>query len=114
MRYLHRRCHILRSSSKFDLNEHLENFGSITMSIMLEEAEHALSEDYRHDWASINHEQFVYWEEDGDMKWSLIATKPSALDEQRKATLQSLGMHIPTEKDLRDRCTARCQMDMDL
>ena len=103
VRYLHRRCHILRSSSKFDKNESLERFGSTTMRIMLEEAEHALSDDYRHDWSSINHEQFVYWEEDGDMRWSLIATKPSALDEERRDLLQTLGMHVPTEEDLRDR-----------
>ena len=55
------------------------------------------------DWAAINHEQFVYWEEEGDAKWSLIATKPSALDDHRKETLRRLGMHVPTELDLRER-----------
>eukprot|EP00966_Prymnesium_polylepis_P285687 6599181-Prymnesium_polylepis.1 len=103
VRYVHRRCHILRSSSKFDLNEDLVAFGSTTLRVMLEEADHALSEDYRHDWAAINHEQFVYWDEDGDTKWSLIATKPRALDGDRRELLRGLGMHVPTEEDLRDR-----------
>lgn len=37
------------------------------------------------------------------MRWSLIATKPSALDEERRDLLRTLGMHVPTEEDLRDR-----------
>ena len=102
VRYLQRRCHILRSSDKFNRNESFQQFGSSTMSIMIEEAHHALSDDYRHDWGAINHEQFVYWQEDGDSKWSLIATKPNALTEERLNLLNSLDLHVPTADELRD------------
>ena len=70
---------------------------------MLEEAHHALSSDYRHDWGSINHEQFVYWQEGDDAKWSLIATKPSAIDDERKELLASLELHVPSTEELRER-----------
>jgi len=60
VRYLARRCHILRTSEKFNMNDGFERFGSSTLKIMMEEAHHALSDEYRHDWDAINHEQFVY------------------------------------------------------
>ena len=131
IRYLQRRCHILRSSEKFNMNERFPTFGSSTMvthpiqtqmtdhsppflrhltthsmisqRIMLEEAHHALSEDYRHDWGKINHEQFVYWQDGEDAKWSLIATKPSEIDNARLEVLDSLELHVPSSLELRER-----------
>lgn len=103
VRYLARRCHILRTSEKFNMNDGFERFGSSTLKIMMEEAHHALSDDYRHDWDAINHEQFVYWEEDGDSKWSLIATKPSEMSGERRQLLDELELRVPSADDLRKR-----------
>lgn len=103
VQYVHRRCGILRASEKFNKNVRFAHFGSTTMRVMLEEAEHALSDDYRHDWGSHNHQQFIYWKEGEDTKWSLIATQPSAMSNERKQLLLDLEMHVPTEEDLRDR-----------
>ena len=102
--YMHRRVHILKASEKFNKNEQYQHFGSTTMRVMLEEADHALSDDYRRNWdANIAHEQFVYWQdEDGDVKWSIISTKPSAMSEERKALLASLEMHVPSQDELHD------------
>jgi hypothetical protein len=157
LRYLHRRVHVLKESKKFNMNERYERFGSITMSVMLEEAEHALSADYRHDWGAAAHEQFVYWQEQQfelptnlhelslpelkaqcgrlseradlddlligqlriiaqeknpdsiiqglkaiatDTKWSIIATNPEAMSDERRAQLQSLDMHVPSINEL--------------
>ena len=73
------------------------------MRIMLDEAAHALSEDYRHDWGAINHEQFVYWQEGEDMQWNLIATKPGAMSEERQALLDALELNMPRAEELRER-----------
>ena len=101
--YMHRRVHILKGSEKFNKNEQFQNFGSTTMRVMLEEAGHALSDDYRRDWGAIEHEQFIYWQDEhGDFKWSIIATKPSMMSAERKALLASLDMHVPSQKELYD------------
>ena len=103
MRYVHRRCGILRASSKFNFKEVSNKFGSTTMKIMLQEARHALSEDYRKDWGSVNHEQFVYWSEGEDTNWSLIATRPDAINEERKELLREIQLHVPSTVQLRER-----------
>jgi hypothetical protein len=56
VRYLHRRCHLLRMSDKFNKNDHFDRFGSTTMQVMLEEVERALCQDYQQDWSEINHQ----------------------------------------------------------
>ena len=101
--YMHRRVHILKGSEKFNKNEQFQNFGSTTIRVMLEEAGHALSDDYRRDWGAIEHEQFIYWQDEhGDFKWSIIATKPSMMSTERKALLASLDMHVPSQQELYD------------
>ena len=101
--YMHRRVHILKGSEKFNKNERFQHFGSTTMRVMLEEAAHALSDDYRRDWSAIEHEQFIYWQDEhGDFKWSIIATKPGMMSTERKALLASLDMHVPSQQELYD------------
>ena len=101
--YMHRRVHILKGSEKFNKNEQFQHFGSTTMRVMLEEAAHALSDDYRRDWSAIEHEQFIYWQDEhGDFKWSIIATKPGIMSTERKALLASLDMHVPSQQELYD------------
>jgi hypothetical protein len=103
VRYLHRRCQLLRTSNKFNKNERFERFGSTTMQVMLEEVERALCQDYQQDWSESNHQQLVYWKEDGDIRWNLLMTRPDAMDGERAQLLQSLEMHVPTTAQLRDR-----------
>lgn len=109
IKYLYRRCGILASSEKFNKNEDLENFGSTTMQVMLDEVEQALSD--KGDWNDANHEHLVYCKDviegDGestvDYKWSVLATHPDATDSgwvQRRQRLKTLKMQVPTAIDL--------------
>jgi hypothetical protein len=109
IKYIFRRCGILASSEKFNKNKDLENFGSSTMTIMLDEVQHAMAEQT--DWNSRNHEQFVYSKEFVDIvgevvvdyKWSVLATNPDSDDTSwnaRLKVLQSLQMQVPTKEDL--------------
>ena len=114
IRYLHRRCGILAASEKFNLNKSMPELGSTTMTVMLEEVEHALADNYQVDWHSVNHEQFVYSRERGPVgadgeagedsyRWSILATNADSDDPAwrgRDKLLRSLGMQVPTRADL--------------
>ena len=109
VRYLYRRCNILRESDKFNKNTKFKQFGSTTMRIMLSEVEHALSDDYRTNWHEINHRQLVYWDDTvahpggkpkRDFKWSLLATNRDRMEKSELDMLKSLQMHVPTPEDL--------------
>ena len=91
----------------------MPQFGSTTMRVMLQEAELALTQDFKIDWNVANHEQFVYCrdkvvdqsgKEVVDYKWSILATRPDDASDrawaQRRKLLESLHMHPPSAADL--------------
>jgi len=102
VRYVNRRCQLLRSSEKFNTNQRFEGFGSTTMTVMLEEVERALNDDQRQDWGASAHQQLVYWKDGEDVRWNLLSTRPEAIEIERAEQLRSLEMRVPTEEDLRD------------
>lgn len=114
IRYMVRRCKILASSTKFDKNTELAHYGSLTMKMMLLEAQHAVEKNHIV-WENSNHEHMVYREtviekKDSkktskvDYQWSIIAShqENDCLWDEKEKVLRELGMYVPRQEDLSD------------
>lgn len=112
IRYMYRRCSILASSKKFDKNTTLEHYGSLTMKMMLMEAQHAVDKNHV-SWEDSHHEHMVYREavvekkgsqerNEVDYQWSIIAIHQEKDPQwaEKEEVFKNLGMHVPRAEDL--------------
>eukprot|EP01035_Chromulina_nebulosa_P018636 gene18636-24375_t len=106
IRYIYRRLGILAQSDRFNKNV-TEHYGSLTMEVILNEAERVLSIN-QIDWNKSRHEQMIFKKSkksngENDFTWSILCTKPDDDDPDwinRKDKLRLLKLCVPSNEDL--------------